>query len=108
MPSRRAASDDVTRWRDRLLDGEPSPLLRAEMTTVRRCDVGKTNLLAHVEFAARACIGRHGGRAAFELFIEHIRDPYCEKYDPRKFEVGLERALSRVIADITGKGVTTL
>ncbi|WP_353113872.1 bifunctional DNA primase/polymerase [Microbacterium sp.] len=107
-PSRRAGSDDVVRWLDRLPDGEPSSLLRAEMTAVRRCDVGNTNLLAHVGLAARACIGRPGGRKAFDLFVEHIRDPYCEKYDTRKFEADMERALARVIADIRGEEVTTL
>lgn len=107
-PSTYAASDEVERWLARLPDGVPSGLLRAEMTAVRYCDVGNTSLLAHVGLAARACIGRAGGRAAFELFTEHIRDAYIEKYDSRKFEVDLDRALARVIGDLRAEGVTVL
>lgn len=107
-PSSYAASDDVERWLERLPEGEPSGLLRAEMTAVQMCDVGNTNLLAHVGLAARACIGRRGGRAAFELFVDHIRGPYCEKYDGRKFEADLDRALARVVGDLRAEGVTVL
>lgn len=107
-PAQRAASDEVQRWLDRLPEGEPSGLLRAEMTAVQLCDVGNTNLLAHVGLAARACLGRRGGRAAFELFVEHIRDAYVEKYDGRKFELDLDRALARVVGDLRSEGVTLL
>lgn len=107
-PAQHAASGDVTAWLDRLPTGSPSALLRAEVTAIPACDVGNSTLLAHVGLAARACIGRPGGREAFELFVETLRVPYCEKYDGRKFERDLERALARVVADMQAEAVTTL
>ncbi|MGB4779784.1 bifunctional DNA primase/polymerase [Microbacterium sp.] len=107
-PAQHVPADDVAAWLDRLPDGEPSPLLRAEMTAVPVCEVGNTHLLAQVGLAARACIGRRGGRAAFEMFVEHLRGPYVEKYNARKFEADMERVLARVIGDMRAEGVTAL
>lgn len=102
----RASSDEVADWIASLHDGDPSPGVLTLIEQIDDTEVGNSTLLSQAGPLVRAITGTRGGRAGLDAFVERVRPAYIAKYDARKFDADLDRALSRAIGDLQAETLT--